>query len=287
LETHPEGKKTALRGKRNHPQGVECEDDLLPRLPEPVLHRHVQPGVSNPLSPIEPIAGHRLREGQDIVCERAFLPDREEIAEYRKTNTALFSLESQRPLYDFDILAFSLPFENDYLNILTILEMGKIPLLRKARNVSHPLVIAGGVAVFLNPEPLCDFFDSFLIGEGEEVLPELDASRKLDPRAKLDESSWRKRRPSRAYTSPNSIRSGISMKVRSKASSPRATTPGEFKRGGWGISIASIPLPPYSPPIPSSMIWLWLRLIGVAPGDAASALAASYTVPFGIEPWKI
>lgn len=115
---------------------------------------------------------HQLNQLEDIVCERAFLPDREEIPEYRKTDTALFSLESQRPLYDFDILAFSIPFENDYLNILTILEMGKIPLLRKARNDSHPLVIAGGVAVFLNPEPLSDFFDSFLIGEGEEVLPE-------------------------------------------------------------------------------------------------------------------
>ncbi len=115
---------------------------------------------------------HQLNQLQDIVCERVFLPDREEISEYRKTDTALFSLESRRPLYDFDILAFSIPFENDYLNILTILEMGKIPLLRKARNDSHPLVIAGGVAVFLNPEPLSDFFDSFLIGEGEEVLPE-------------------------------------------------------------------------------------------------------------------
>jgi len=115
---------------------------------------------------------HQLNQFQDIVCERAFLPDREELAEYRKTDTALFSLESQRPLYDFDILAFSIPFENDYLNILTILEMGKIPLLRAARNESPPLVIAGGVAVFLNPEPLSDFFDCFLIGEGEELLPE-------------------------------------------------------------------------------------------------------------------
>ncbi|MFB0507115.1 MAG: TIGR03960 family B12-binding radical SAM protein [Thermodesulfobacteriota bacterium] len=115
---------------------------------------------------------HQLNEFQDIVCERAFLPDKEDLVEYRKKDTALFSLESQRPLYDFDILAFSIPFENDYLNILTILEMGKIPLLTAARNESHPVLIAGGVAVFLNPEPLSDFFDSFLIGEGEELLPE-------------------------------------------------------------------------------------------------------------------
>ncbi len=115
---------------------------------------------------------HQLNQLRDVVCERAFLPDKEDLREYRKTDTALFSLESQRPLSDFDILAFSIPFENDYLNILTILELGKIPLLRRARNDSHPLVIGGGVAIFLNPEPLCDFFNAFLIGEGEELLPE-------------------------------------------------------------------------------------------------------------------
>jgi len=107
-----------------------------------------------------------------VVCERVFLPDRDELQEYVKTDTALFSLESQRPLYDFDILAFSVPFENDYLNILTLLKMGKIPLLREVRDESNPLIIAGGVAISLNPEPLADFFDLFLIGEGEELLPE-------------------------------------------------------------------------------------------------------------------
>jgi radical SAM family uncharacterized protein len=115
---------------------------------------------------------HQLNQMQNIVCERIFLPDREDLLEHRKTGTALFSLESQRHLPDFDILAFSIPFENDYLNILTILEMGKIPLLRATRDDSHPLVIAGGTAIFLNPEPLSDFFDVFLIGEGEELLPE-------------------------------------------------------------------------------------------------------------------
>jgi radical SAM family uncharacterized protein len=115
---------------------------------------------------------HQLNQLRGVVCERVFLPEKEDLLEYRKTDTALFSLESQKPLSDFDILAFSIPFENDYLNILTILELAKIPLLRKARNGSHPLVIGGGVALFLNPEPLCDFFNAFLIGEGEELLPE-------------------------------------------------------------------------------------------------------------------
>jgi radical SAM family uncharacterized protein len=113
-----------------------------------------------------------LNQRRDILCERAFLPDREELSEYRKTDTALLSLESQRPLYDFDILAFSIPFENDYPNILAMLELAKVPLLRASRNDSHPLLIAGGAAILLNPEPLSDFFHLFLIGEGEELLPE-------------------------------------------------------------------------------------------------------------------
>jgi radical SAM family uncharacterized protein len=113
-----------------------------------------------------------LNQRQDIVCERAFLPDKEELPEYRKTEAALFSLESQRPLHDFDILAFSIPFENDYPNILAMLELAKVPLLRASRNDSHPLLIAGGAAILLNPEPLSDFFHLFLIGEGEDLLPE-------------------------------------------------------------------------------------------------------------------
>ncbi len=113
-----------------------------------------------------------LNQRQDILCERTFLPDKEELSEYRKTDAALLSLESQRPLYDFDILAFSIPFENDYPNILAMLELAKVPLLRASRNDSHPLVIAGGAAILLNPEPLSDFFHLFLIGEGEELLPE-------------------------------------------------------------------------------------------------------------------
>jgi len=113
-----------------------------------------------------------LNRGQDILCERAFLPDKEDLPEYRKAEMALFSLESQRPLYEFDILAFSIPFENDYPNILAMLELAKVPLLRVNRNESHPLVIAGGAAILLNPEPLSEFFHLFLIGEGEELLPE-------------------------------------------------------------------------------------------------------------------
>ena len=105
-------------------------------------------------------------------CERAFLPDPDEALVLQRTATPLASLEHQRPLSDFEILAFSLSFETDYLHILDILAAAHIPLLARERDERHPLVIAGGPATFLNPEPVADFIDLFLIGEGEEMVPE-------------------------------------------------------------------------------------------------------------------
>ena len=87
-------------------------------------------------------------------------------------STPLFSLESQKPLVEFDIVAFSISFENDYPNILKILSLAGIPLLAEERDERQPLVVGGGISVTLNPEPLCDFFDLFLLGESEESLPE-------------------------------------------------------------------------------------------------------------------
>jgi radical SAM family uncharacterized protein len=113
-----------------------------------------------------------LNSEDDIVCERAFLPDPEDHQEYHKTQTPLFSLESQKPLSDFDILAFSISFENDFLNLLTLLDLAHIPLESRLRENRYPLVIAGGVAVFLNPEPISEFFDLFVLGEAEEVIGE-------------------------------------------------------------------------------------------------------------------
>ena len=110
------------------------------------------------------------------LCERVFLPAPEDEAEFTGAGVSLFSLESQRPLADFDIIAFSLPFENDYPNILTILSMSGITLLSRERKKSEPLILGGGIAVTLNPEPLADFFDVFILGEGEEAMAQfLDA----------------------------------------------------------------------------------------------------------------
>lgn len=108
-----------------------------------------------------------LNAPPDVVCERAFLPEGER---YEKSSRQLRSLESNKPLAQFQIIAFSIPFENDFLNCLSILEMAKIPLRAEARDQRSPLVVAGGAAVTLNPEPLASFVDLFFIGEGEEAL---------------------------------------------------------------------------------------------------------------------
>ena len=119
-----------------------------------------------------------LNAEDDVVCERAFLPNPEDLKEYQQTQTPLFSLESQKPVSDFDILAFSISFENDFINILTLLELARLPLESRLRSGGFPLVMAGGVAVFLNPEPLSEFFDLFVLGEAEEVMQDfLEACR--------------------------------------------------------------------------------------------------------------
>jgi radical SAM superfamily enzyme YgiQ (UPF0313 family) len=111
-----------------------------------------------------------LAEHPGVSCERVFLPDAKDLAGLQRTGRPLCSLESATPLDAFHIIAFSLSFENDYLNILTMLSLGRVPLMQAERDRRRPLVIAGGVAAFLNPEPLADFFDLFVIGEAEEVL---------------------------------------------------------------------------------------------------------------------
>ncbi|HSD11545.1 MAG TPA: radical SAM protein, partial [Candidatus Binatia bacterium] len=96
-------------------------------------------------------------------CERAFLPE---------GGTRLVTLESRRPAGELDVFALSISFETDYLNVPTMLEGAGLPLSADERDERHPLVIAGGSAVFLNPEPIAEFVDVFLIGEAEEMLPE-------------------------------------------------------------------------------------------------------------------
>jgi radical SAM superfamily enzyme YgiQ (UPF0313 family) len=106
----------------------------------------------------------------DVVCERAFLPDDDEAAFVSRGS--LRSLESQTRVQDFDLVAFSISFETDYWHVVRLLDLIGLPLTSGERSGRGPLVMAGGPAVFLNPEPLADFIDLFLIGEAEEMLPE-------------------------------------------------------------------------------------------------------------------
>lgn len=106
-----------------------------------------------------------LNHIEHVVCERVFLPDPDEAA------AAVASLESARPLQDFDCLAFSLSFESDYVNVLSILQKAGLPLPAVQRGGALPLLMAGGVSCFLNPEPIAPFFDCFLLGEAEELVP--------------------------------------------------------------------------------------------------------------------
>jgi radical SAM superfamily enzyme YgiQ (UPF0313 family) len=103
----------------------------------------------------------------DVVCERVFLPDKGELIEYEKTGTPLMSLETQSRVKGFDVIAFSISFETDYLNMAKMLRLADIPVWAAERNEKHPLVIMGGAASFLNPEPIADFTDVIAVGEGE------------------------------------------------------------------------------------------------------------------------
>ncbi len=119
-----------------------------------------------------PILYEILNSQPDVLAERVYAPWTDMEAAMRAAGIPLLSLESKHPLKDFDIIGFSLDYELTYTNVLNILDLGQIPVLASERNDSHPIVIAGG-SCCLNPEPMSDFIDFFVIGEGEEVLLEL------------------------------------------------------------------------------------------------------------------
>src|SRR5688572_13814488 len=103
----------------------------------------------------------------EVSCERVFLPDSVELKEYEKSGTTLLTLETQTPVRDFDVVAFSISFETDYLNMARMLQLSGIPVWASERNHFHPLVVMGGAASFLNPEPIAEFTDIIAVGEGE------------------------------------------------------------------------------------------------------------------------
>src|SRR2546425_1410453 len=107
----------------------------------------------------------------DIVCERFFLPPKQELAELSAAKAPLLTLESQTPVGDFDVVAFSVSFEWDYVNVLTLLRLAGIPSYAAKRSTRHPLVVIGGAVTFVNPEPLAPFADVIAAGEGEALVP--------------------------------------------------------------------------------------------------------------------
>ena len=112
----------------------------------------------------------------NVVCERVFFPDPEDLDEHRRTGTPPFSLESHRPLADFDLIGFSLTYEGDYINTVRLLRMAGIPLRAADRGPADPVVMMGGVCAFSNPEPVAAFMDFVVVGEGEEVVGEIVAA---------------------------------------------------------------------------------------------------------------
>jgi len=107
------------------------------------------------------------------LCERVCMPWVDMMPLMKEENIPLFSLESRRPLKDFDVVGFTLQYEMSYTNILAMLDMGGIPLTRAERSDKDPIVVAGGPCAF-NPEPLADFIDAFMVGDGEEQIIELN-----------------------------------------------------------------------------------------------------------------
>ena len=109
----------------------------------------------------------------DASCERFFLPDPDDLAEHERSRVELFTLESLSTLSRFDVIAFSVSWEMDYINVLRTLRLANIPLRSADRDETRPLIIAGGPCATFNPEPLADFIDAFVIGDGEETIPQL------------------------------------------------------------------------------------------------------------------
>ena len=115
---------------------------------------------------------HIINDQKGLAAERCFAPDVDMEEQLRKADLPLFSIESRRPLAEFDVIGITLPYELCYTNILTILDLGRVPLRARDRGRDDPLVIAGG-SCSLNPEPVADFFDAVVLGDGEEIILEI------------------------------------------------------------------------------------------------------------------
>src|SRR6476646_9960908 len=117
-----------------------------------------------------------FNELEDVVCERVFLPGRQELAGQLASGTPLRTVESGTLVRDFDVLAFSVSFEWDYTNVVSMLRLAGVAVRAEARTRHDPLVVIGGAVTFVNPEPLALFADVIAAGEGEVLIPSLMAA---------------------------------------------------------------------------------------------------------------
>ena len=127
-----------------------------------------------------------FNELEDVVCERVFLPPKQELAAQLAAGAPLRTIESNAPVRDFDVFAFSVSFEWDYTNIISMLRLARIPVRAEQRTGLDPLVVVGGAVTFVNPEPLAPFADVIAAGEGEVLVPALmDAIHSAEDRPDL------------------------------------------------------------------------------------------------------
>ncbi len=156
------------RGRR-HPEAARRSSAHCTGVPQYLLRRHVESRLPDRVSPLQRERRHgvrtRLPASETAVARRCFAPA-----------FASPRLESQLPIADFDVLAFSVSFEWDYTNVLTMLRLSGLPLRAAERDHRHPLVVLGGATSFLNPEPLAPFVDVVCVGEGEVLAPALVAA---------------------------------------------------------------------------------------------------------------
>lgn len=122
---------------------------------------------------------HILNREDEIFCERVFAPAMDMESHMRQEDIELFTLETKTPVKNLDFLGFTLQYELSFTNVINMLDMGNIPLLSRDRTEAHPVIMAGGPCAY-NPEPLADMIDLFLIGDGEELLPQVIKMRRQD-----------------------------------------------------------------------------------------------------------
>src|SRR5438105_10118123 len=168
--------------------GFQAMYEIFNRIPEVSCERAFLPDEVRSLTVREGSSGKRAlayarasdtnhprrRSGHDQALPDGQASDTvDEMKEYERTRTPLLSLESQTPLRDFDVIAFSISFETDYVNLARMLQMSGVPVWAKDRTKHDPLIVMGGASSFLNPEPIADFTDVIGVGEGEILGPKL------------------------------------------------------------------------------------------------------------------